>query len=175
MRAAAVVSLMCATLSACEPAPETQPADNPPAATPVAQSRFYPARPIRHLDNPAVLDSIERQQAGAVGIVYAANADSFPIEITVVNDTSYEVQTIARLRFFESPQGGWTDSLFVRDANLFAAGSAHATKEDYGFPVTARHRDWARIIFGFDSTGASRQGWVRIEPGKTLYRGSALP
>lgn len=170
MRGAAVVSLMCATLSACEPASETRSANNPPTAAPVAQSRFYAARPLWNLQDPAVLDSIERQKARAIGIVYPAFAGELPAEIAVVNDTAHEVQTVARVRFFRSPEGGWTDSLFVRDPALFAVGLERATHEDYGLPVVTRQREWARVIFAFDSTGASRQGWVRIESGRTLFQ-----
>ena len=168
-RAAAVVSLLCATLSACEPAPEPRPA-SPPVATPVAQSRFHAARPISDLQNPEAIDSIERMKARSVGIVYSTSSTGVPNNIAVLNDTAHEVQTIAQLRFFRTPDGGWSDTLFVRDPRLFAVGLVRATHDDYGFPVLVRKGDWARAIFAFDTTGTPQAGWVRIESGQTLYQ-----
>ena len=167
-RAAAVVSLLCATLSACEPAPEPRPA-SAPVATPVAESRFYPARVIWELTDPAVTDSVMLSKAWIAGIVFPAMAGNLPGEISIVNDTAHEVQTIARQRWYAAPEGGYGDTLWVRDRRLYAAPLERATHEDYGFAATARHGTWAHVVFAYDSSGIVQRGWVRIEPPRVMY------
>lgn len=170
MRITAVVSLMCATLCGCEPAPD-KPPEAPPATTaaPVAQSRFYPARLAWEQEDPAVTDSVLFTSARAIGIVYPAFAGNLPGELSVVNDTARELQTIARLRFYAAPDGGHVDTLWVRDRHLYAAGLERASHEDYGFAAVARHGSWARVVFAYDTAGTPRQGWVRIEPPRVVY------
>ena len=170
MRHAAVVSLMCATLCACEPAPEARPVTQDSAvAMPVAQARFHAARLITDLQDPAIADRIEETKARSVGIVYPAITGNLPGELAVVNDTSHEVQTVARLRWYLAPEGGWSDTLWVRDARLYGASLERATHDDYGMAAMARRGEWAQVVFAFDSVGTAQRGWVRIVPERVLY------
>ena len=170
MRTFATTFLLLATLSACEPAPEAEPAAAPssqPTAAPVAQARFHSARPLHELPDSA-RERAEVAREHAIGIVTPVYGDSAPRELTVLNDTSHEVQTIARLRFYPQPDGGWTDTLWSREAGLFQE-LMRATHDDYGLPVVARTGNWLRVQYGFGADGAGRAGWIREAAGQTVY------
>src|SRR5687767_5978125 len=111
MRIAAAVVMLWATSSACEPAREepARAADSLPVK-PVAQTRFYPTRPFAALSESAKA-AIELERARAQGMVFSEFEGSVPAELTILNDTAYEVQTSARLRFYSLPDGGMTDTL----------------------------------------------------------------
>ena len=169
MRLRQVVPVLCATLPACEPPPETLP-DTPgmtPAPAMVVESRFNPVQPLSNLPDTA-LAAAELTKARAVGIVYSTFQGTLPGELTVLNDTAREVQTVARLRFYPVPEGGHTDTLWARRAGLFGE-TARASHDDYGLQAASTHGKWVRVNYAYDSTGVAQQGWVRIEPNRTIY------
>jgi hypothetical protein len=164
----AVCLLLCATLCACEPAPEPAArVANSPAPAPVAQTRFYPTQHFADLP-AATIDAIELNKARAAGIVYTEFEGSIPAELTILNDTAHEVQTIARLRFYGMTDGGFTDTLWVRRPGWFSE-IERATQEHYGLQAATLHGAWARVNFAYDSAGRPQQGWVRIEPPRVNY------
>jgi hypothetical protein len=169
MRAPAFLWLAYASLTACEPARE-EPAGSPPsaAAVPAAQMRFYPAKPLSELREPA-LSIVDSSRARAVGIAYTSFEASAPNELTILNDTAHEVQTSARLRFYPIPNGGWSDTLWVRQPKLYSQ-LERASLDDYGLQVASVHGSWLRVIYAYDSAGAAQLGWVRVAPGHVMYK-----
>jgi hypothetical protein len=170
MRAFAITFVLFATLSACEPAPDSPPPASPETLStpvPVAQTRLRPAIALHEMVDSARTNAI-RHQEKALGIVVPVYGDSAPRELTVFNDTSGEVQRIARLRFYPRPDGGWTDTLWARDTGTYHE-LMRATHDDYGLPVVARKNEWLRVIYGFAADGSPRQGWVRLAGGQTVY------
>lgn len=170
MRVAAITLGMLATLSACEPAresPPPAPRDTLSSVVPVAQTRFHAAVPLHEMPD-STREKAVLQQEKAIGIVVPVYGDSAPRELTVLNDTAHEVQTVARLRFYPRKDGGWTDTLWTTQS-----GTRHelmrATHEDYGLPVVARRSGWLRVIYGFGADGSPREGWVRLAEGQTVY------
>lgn len=164
------LTLLCIALSACEPPPEPAArVPNTPATTPVAQTRFYPTRYFADLP-PAAIDVVELSKARASGIVYTEFEGSTPTELTILNDTAHEVQTIARLRFYNMPDGGFSDTLWVRRAGLFSE-LERASHEHYGLQAATLQGAWARINFAYDSAGRPQQGWVRVDPPRVNYAG----
>lgn len=170
MRSLAAGLVLWATLSGCEPAPEPRPANPPapePVAVPVAQTRLHPAKYLHELaDSARTRAEIAREHA--LGVVVSVWGDSAPGELTVLNDTAYEVQTVARVRFYLRPDGGWTDTLFAREPGLFHQ-LVRATHEDYGLPVVARNAEWLQVNYAFAADGSPRRGWVRLAKGQTVY------
>lgn len=170
MRAAAFLFVLVATLSGCEPAPDSPqppPEQTPPTAVPVAQTRLHPATALHEMPDSSRAKAILHQER-ALGIVVPIYGDSAPRELAVLNDTAGEVQTIARLRFYPRPDGGWTDTIWTRDTGTFHE-LMRATHEDYGLAVVARNNEWLRVIYGFAADGSPRQGWVRLAAGQTVY------
>jgi hypothetical protein len=170
MRLVVWVVVLLATLSACEPAPETRPTPdttNQPAAVVATQSRFYPAKHLYELPD-STRSKAELHQERALGIVVPLYGDSAPREITVVNDTAHEVQTIARVRFYSRPEGGWTDTLWTRERGL-SYELMRATHDDYGLPVVAKNGEWLRVAYAFAADGSPRMGWIRLAAGRTVY------
>jgi hypothetical protein len=172
MRFIAAVSVLFATLSACEPAPAPQSAAAPSPttetqATPVAQTRFHAANPL-HEAGDTVRGKAVLAQERAIGIVAPTYGDRAPSELTVVNDTASEVQTIARVRFYPQPDGGWTDTIWTREAGAYG-GLMRATHDDYGLPVVARNGEWLRVHYAFARDGSPLSGWVRLAEGHTVY------
>ena len=170
MRLAAAIVMLCAMSFGCQPAPETaeHATDTTSAsAAPVAQLRLYPARSTADLPQRAV-PRVDSTKAKAAGIVYAEFEGSAPAELTILNDTSHEVQTIARLRFYALPDGGMTDTLWVRRPDLFG-DLERATHEHYGLQASSRHGGWARVNYAYDADGVAQEGWVQIVPGKVHY------
>ena len=171
MRNIAAALVLCATLSSCEPAPNPRPSaapsDSPSAVAPVVQARLQAAKYLHELSDSARLRAeIDREHA--IGVVVPVYGERAPRELAVTNDTVYEVQTIARLRFYPRPDGGWTDTLFAREPNLFHQ-LVRATHEDYGLPVVARHGEWLRVHYAFAADGSPMAGWVRLAEGQTAY------
>ena len=170
MKALATACVLMATSLACEPAPEMQPdasATAEPVAVPAAQARFHPGRHLYEMPD-STRPRAELARERAIGIVVPIYGDSAPRELTVLNDTSHEVQTVARVRFYPQRDGGWTDTLWTREAGLFHE-LLRATHEDYGLPVVARRGNWAHVHYGFAADGAARSGWVRVAAGQTVY------
>jgi hypothetical protein len=110
----------------------------------------------------------EITQEHAVGIVVPVYGERAPRELTILNDTAYEVQTIARVRFYPRTDGGWTDTLFTREPGLFHQ-LVRATHEDYGLPVVARKGEWLQVNYAFAADGRPIRGWVRLAEGQTVY------
>jgi hypothetical protein len=169
MRAVWVGWGLLATLPACEP-----PRDRPPvppardaAAAPAAQSRFYPTHMLDDLTEAAG-DSARRQRERAQGIVVSKFTTNAPDELVVLNDTSHEVQTVARVRFYKSADGGWTDTIWTRESGLYGE-IMRATHEDYGLPVMSVHGPWLRVHYAYAVDGAPRAGWVKLVPGTTIF------
>jgi hypothetical protein len=170
MRRVAMACILFATSPGCEPAPEPRPdvaPASPPSAVSIPQSRLQPARYLHELPDTARIRA-ETAQEHALGVVVPVYGERAPRELAIANDTAYEVQTIARLRFFPSPDGGWTDTLFVREPGLFHQ-MVRATHEDYGLPVVARRGEWLRVHYAFAANGTPRSGWVRLADGQTVY------
>lgn len=166
-----VAALLLATIAACEPPRESLPpsvADEAPAAAGqvVAQTRYTIARPLHELTDSA--DRVDRDREQAMGVVVPVYGEAAPQELSVVNDTAYEIQTIARVRFYLSPDGGWTDTLWTKEPNLYG-GLIRATHEDYGLPVVGIRGRWLRVHYAYTEHGSPRQGWVRLVPGKSVY------
>jgi hypothetical protein len=170
MRSLARAVVLIATLSGCEPAPEVPPVALPaakPGAVPAAQIRMHPAEPLHELPDSA-RERAELAQEQAVGTVVPVWGERAPGELQVINDTSHEVQTVARLRFYPRADGGWADTMWTREAGLFHA-LLRATHDDYGLAVVAKHGEWLRVLFAFGRNGVSRAGWVRLRAGQTVY------
>lgn len=175
MNARAALAVLCITLPACEQ-PAGEPAqraaaaggsDSTPApAAAVAQTRFHIARPLYELTDSA--GRVERLREQAKGIVVSTYAERVPQDLNVVNDTIYEIQTVARVRFYPTDDGGWTDTIWTRDAGLYT-DLMRATHEDYGLPVTAMHGRWLRVDYAYAADGSPRSGWVYHAPGKSVY------
>src|SRR5688572_5444443 len=143
----------------CQPAsesPEHSIDTTSATAAPVAQSRLFSAHSTADLAQ-YVIQRIDLQKAKAAGIVYAEFEGSAPAELTILNDTSHEVQTSARLRFYGLPDGGMTDTLWVRRPDLFG-DLERATHEHYGLQATARHGEWARVNYAYDRDGVAEEG-----------------
>ena len=163
--------VLCATLSACEPSPEPRPSAAPSesqtAAMPVAQARLHPAKYLHELaDISRARAEVARDHA--MGVIVPVYGERAPRDLTVTNDTAYEVQTVARVRFYPQPDGGWTDTLFAREPGLFHQ-LVRATHEDYGLPVVARNGEWLQVDYAFGADGSPRRGWVRLAEGQTIY------
>jgi hypothetical protein len=171
MRATAAVAVLSATLSACEPAPEVSSRisrpDSAVTATPFAQTRFRAAAAL-HEAPDSVRARALREQERAIGIVVPAYGERAPRELTVTNDTANEVQTVARVRFYPRPDGGWEDTIWTRTAGAFGE-LLRATHDDYGLPVVARQGEWLRVHYAFGPGGAALDGWVRLGGGETVY------
>jgi hypothetical protein len=168
-----IAAAVLLALAGCEPPP----ARLPPAVTAeekepeplpqvTARSGYHIAQPLYELVDSA--DRVERRREQAIGVVVPVYGEAAPQELSVVNDTAYEIRTMARLRFYPRAEGGWTDTLWTREADLYG-GLVRATHEDYGLPVTAVRGRWLRVDFAFDSLGAPRSGWVQLVPGKSVY------
>jgi hypothetical protein len=117
---------------------------------------------------PVTIDAVELNKARASGIVYTEFQGSFPGELTILNDTAHEVQTIARVRFYNLADGGFTDTVWVRRPGWFSE-LERATHEHYGLQTAAVRGAWARVNFAYDSAGVAQQGWARIEPPRVNY------
>ena len=168
-----LLAVLLTTVAGCEPQPNTLP---PPgreepveeAARPqaVAQVRYHIARPLYELTDSA--DRVARYQEQAIGVVVPTYGEAAPQELSVVNDTAYEIQTVARLRFYPRADGGWTDTLWTREPSLYG-GLIRATHDDYGLPVVAVKGRWLRVHYAFAADGAARSGWVQLVPNKSVY------
>jgi hypothetical protein len=172
MKLRCVVAVLLTMLAACEtPADRLPPqdldrAELEPTSRVTAQTRFHIARPLYELTDSAA--RVERYQEQAIGVVVPTYDEAAPHELSVVNDTTYEIQTIARLRFYPRPEGGWTDTLWTREAGLYG-GLIRATHDDYGLPVTAVRGRWLRVHYAFAADGSPRSGWVQLVPKKSAY------
>lgn len=174
MKGTAAVGLLCVMLAACEPPPrralpgaggsaQTQTARAPQA---VAQSRFHIARRLHELKDST--ERVERLREQAKGVVVPTYGQVTPQELNVVNDTSYEIRTIARVRFYPLPDGGWTDTTWTSEPDLYTE-LVRATHDDYGLPVTEIRGRWLRVYYAFAEDGSPRSGWVHLVPGKSIY------
>jgi hypothetical protein len=167
-----VVAVLLATLAACEPPPpplqrvEAEKPEVEPLPQVSGQIRYHIARPLYELTDSA--DRAERFREQAIGVVVPTYGEAAPQELSVVNDTAYEIQTIARLRFYPRDDGGWTDTLWTREPGLYG-GLIRATHEDYGLPVTEVRGRWLRVHYAFAADGSPRSGWVQLVPGKSVY------
>ncbi len=169
MRVALGFALLAALLFACQPAPDERPATaaRDAVAMPAAQIRFHPAPGLSEL-GPEASAVVSRHREQAKGVVVPAYTRVVPDELTVLNDTAHEVQTIARVRFYPRSDGGWTDTVWTRETNLFS-NLLRATHEDYGLPVVSRQGAWLRVHYAYAADGTPRAGWVRLADGKTAY------
>jgi hypothetical protein len=171
MRITSIWFVLWATLSGCEPAREQQQQSAPPvreaAATPAPQSRFYPTEMLWKLP-PAAADSALRARERAKGVVVPKYTSGPPDELVVLNDTAHEVQTVARVRFYKQPEGGWRDTVWTRERGLHAE-IMRVTHDDYGLPVVSLHGSWLRVHYAYGADGTPRSGWVRLIPGMTFY------
>lgn len=166
-----VAALWLAMIAGCEPPRESVPppaAGEAPATAPqvVAQTRYTIARPLHELTDSA--DRVDRYREQAIGVVVPVYGEAAPQELSVVNDTAYEIQTIARVRFYPSADGGWTDTLWTKEPNLYG-GLIRATHDDYGLPVVGIRGRWLRVHYAYSEDGSPREGWVRLVPGKSVY------
>lgn len=169
MRNLALTALTLVTLVACEPPPQKAPPPAPTATTipePAVQPQFHVARPLHELTDTS--GRVERALAQARGIVVTTYVRPAPRELSVINDTAREIRTIARVRFYPRPDGGWTDTIWTREAGLYG-GLVRATHEDYGLPVMSVHGQWLRVNYAYAADGSPRAGWVRLVPGKLVY------
>ena len=141
-------------------------AERPPVPQVVAQTRYHIAKPLYELTDSA--GRAERYRERAIGVVVPVYEEAAPQELSVVNDTAYEIQTVARVRFYPRPEGGWSDTLWTREADLYG-GLIRATHDDYGLPVVARHGSWLRVHYAYAADGSPRSGWVRLVPRKSVY------
>ena len=170
-----VLAMLCLVWAACEPQPrqagrhpgaagtQTKTSQPPPV---VAATRFQVAQPLGQLkDSTARVDRLREQ---AIGIVVPTYGQVTPQELNVINDTTHEIQTIARVRFYPLPSGGWTDTTWTREAGLYTE-LLRATHEDYGLPVVEKYGRWLRVYYGFAKDGSPRTGWVHLVPGKSVY------
>lgn len=166
------VAVLLATLAACEPPPPplARVSVDTPETEPLphvsGQIRYHIARPLYELTDSA--DRAERYREQAIGVVVPVYGEVAPQELSVVNDTAYEIQTVARLRFYPREDGGWTDTLWTRASGLYG-GLIRATHEDYGLPVTEVRGRWLRVHYAFAADGSPRSGWVQLVPGKSAY------
>ncbi len=174
MRCAAAAALFCAMLAACEPPPR-QPlrgegsrpqAEVARAPQVTAQTRFHMAQPLAEMKDSA--ERVARLREQARGVVVPTYGQVTPQELNVVNDTVYEIRTIARVRFYPLPAGGWTDTTWTSEPGLYTE-LVRATHDDYGLLVTERRGRWLRVYFGFAGDGSPRSGWVNLVPGKSVY------
>jgi hypothetical protein len=158
-----------ATLYACEPAREPAPktaASPETAATvaqPVAQVRYHIARPLHELTDS--VDRVERTQAEAIGVVVPIYREAAPEELSVTNDTVYEIQTVARVRFYPRADRTWTDTIWTREAGLYG-GLTRTVEDDYGLPVISVRNGWLRVHYAYAEDGSPRSGWVRLVPAR---------
>jgi hypothetical protein len=169
MRNVALCAVFTALVAACEPPPQKAPPPaQPPAAVPVpvAQARFHIAQPLYELADTS--GRVERTLAQARGVVVPTYVRPAPRELSVINDTMREISTLARVRFYPLPDGGWSDTIWTREPNLYG-GLIRATHDDYGLPVLSRHGEWLRVAYAFAADGSTRAGWVRLVPGKLVY------
>ena len=166
------VAVLLATLTACEspPPPSMRESAEKPEAEPLpqvsGQIRYHVARPLHELTDSA--DRAERYREQAIGVVVPVYGEVAPRELSVVNDTAYEIQTIARLRFYPRDEGGWTDTLWTREPGLYGE-LIRATHDDYGLPVTKVRGRWLRVHYAFAADGSPRSGWVQLVPGRSVY------
>jgi hypothetical protein len=167
-----IAAVLLATLAACEPAANTlpRPVDDEPKPQPIphvsAQTRYHIATPLYELTDSA--SRAERHREQAIGVVVPVYGEAAPQELSVVNDTAYEIQTVARVRFYPRPEGGWTDTLWTREAGLYGA-LLRATHDDYGLPVVARHGNWLKVHYAYAADGSPRSGWVLLVPRESEY------
>lgn len=174
MQMRTVAAVLLATLAACEP-PAREPvrgadaagqADSAGARAVVAQSRFHIAHPLYELRDSSA--RVERLREHAQGVVVPTYGGAVPHELNVVNDTAYEIQTVARVRFYPRSDGGWTDTTWTREPELYTE-LVRATQDDYGLPVTQVRGRWLRVLYAFAEDGSPRTGWVRLVPGRSVY------
>ncbi len=169
--------MLCATLCGCEPVRDTLPEpaaeaeSTPVTAQPTSQIRYHITRPLNELTDS--VDRVERYQEQALGVVVPTYGEAAPQELSVTNDTAYEIQTVARVRFYPLTDGSWTDTIWTREAGLYG-GLIRATHDDYGLPVVSVHGRWLRVHYAFAEDGSPRSGWVRLVPNKSVYH-SLLP
>ena len=174
MHLTALIGLVCVLLAACEPPPRPQlnGADGSSAQTAtrapqvVAQTRFHIARPLWEMKDSAA--RVERLREQAKGVVVPTYGQVTPQELNVVNDTSYEIRTLARVRFYPLSEGGWTDTTWTSEPGLYAE-LVRATHDDYGLPVVETRGRWLRVHYAFAEDGSPRSGWVHLVPGKSVY------
>lgn len=165
-------ALLLTTLAACEPAPTPFPrrVEDAPRPEPIqqvgAQARYHIARPLHELTDS--VDRVERRREQAIGVVVPVFGEAAPQELSVVNDTAYEIQTVARVRFYPHPGGGWSDTLWTREVGLYGA-LIRATHDDYGLPVVAKHGNWLRVDYAYAADGSVRSGWVLLVSDKSVY------
>jgi len=175
MHGRAALAVLGVVLTACEPSPRApaqgalsegtaETARAAPAA--LAQGRFHIARPLYELTDS--LQRVNRLRERAKGVVVPAFGEGVPQELNVLNDTVYEIQTVARVRFYPSEAGGWSDTIWTRAPDLYAQ-LLRATHEDYGLPVTAVHGRWLRVDYAYAADGSPRAGWVYLAPGRAMY------
>lgn len=176
MRNVALFALTSLVWAACEaPKPQTFPgyaekaADSSlveAAVEKAARPHYFTARPLHELGDST--DRVERTLARARGVVVTTYVRPAPRELSVINDTVRDIQTVARVRFYPARDGGWTDTIWTRDADLYG-GLVRATHDDYGLPVASVHGAWLRVIYAFRADGTPQYGWVRLVPGKLVY------
>jgi hypothetical protein len=172
---AALLAVLCVMLPACEQSPRAPAQRALPAGTAdtsraapvaVAQGRFHIARPLYELTDS--LARVNRLRERAKGIVVPAFGEGVPQELNVVNDTVYEIQTVARVRFYPREEGGWSDTIWTRAPGLYT-DLLRATHDDYGLPVTAVHGRWLRVDYAYAADGTPHAGWVYLAPGRAVY------
>jgi hypothetical protein len=175
MNARILMATLCGVLAACEPPPR-QPARTSGAASGqtntsqapavVAQTRFHVAQPLHQMKDST--QRVARLREQARGVVVPTYGQVTPQELNVINDTIREIQTLARVRFYPRPDGGWTDTTWTREPGLYTE-LIRASHEDYGLPVIELYGRWLRVYYGFAADGSPRAGWVHLVPGKSVY------
>lgn len=89
-------------------------------------------------------------------------------ELVVRADSFATAPMVAYVDFVTSDQGGWESRYAVNDSTLYGE-LARLSDDEYGMTALGVKGSWARVIYGYTSTGERRVGWVKLVPGKIEY------
>ena len=156
-------------VAGCQQQSDNQPATalRPAPATVSAEPRLHPVQPQFQLRDSAA-EAAERAEARALGIVYSMFADTLPAELAVLNDTSGEVRTVARVRFYQMASGGWADTIWANQPGLYGT-LTRASHEEYGLQTLGVSGNWAQAIYAYNEAGDPQLGWVRLVPRRVQH------